>query len=85
MHGSGFWFNRNDSTQARNPFTQFQKDPQTGSIIPDTSHNQFGGSFGGPIQRNQWFFFGDYQGTRDKQGGSALLTVPTLKRRAAAI
>ena len=81
MHGSGFWFNRNDSTQARNPFTQFQKDPQTGRFIPETSHNQFGGSFGGPIQRNQWFFFGDYQGTRDKQGGSALLTVPTEAAR----
>src|SRR4029079_15768258 len=81
MHGSGFWFNRNDSTQARNPFTQFQKDPQTGKYIPETSHNQFGGSVGGPIQRNRWFFFGDYQGTRDKQGGSALLTVPTEAAR----
>jgi outer membrane receptor protein involved in Fe transport len=81
MHGSGFWFNRNDSTQARNPFTQFQKDPSTGRYIPETSHNQFGGSFGGPIQRNQWFIFGDYQGTRDKQGGSALLTVPTEAAR----
>src|SRR4029450_8413777 len=77
MHGSGFWFNRNDSTQARNPFTQFQKDPQTGRYIPETSHNQFGGSFGGPIQRNQWFFFGDYQGTLDKQGGAARLAGPT--------
>ena len=81
VHGSGFWFNRNDSTQARNPFTQFQKDPQTGRYIPETSHNQFGGSVGGPIQRNRWFFFGDYQGTRDDQGGSALLTVPTEAAR----
>ncbi len=81
VHGSAFEFNRNDSTQARNPFTQFQKDPQTGRYIPETSHNQFGGSVGGPIQTNQWFFFGDYQGTRDKQGGSALLTVPTEAAR----
>src|SRR3954470_1189970 len=79
--GSGFWFNRNDSTQARNPFTQFQKDPQTGRYIPETSHNQFGGSVGGPVVRNRWFYFGDYQGTRDKQGGSALLTVPTEAAR----
>jgi TonB-dependent receptor-like protein len=81
VHGSGFLFNRNDSTQARNPFTQFQKDPQTGKFIPDTSHNQFGGTLGGPIVHNRWFGFGDYQGTRDKQGGSALLTVPTLAAR----
>ncbi len=77
FYGTAFEFNRNESTQARNPFTQFQRDATTGKYIPDTSHNQFGGSVGGPIQRNRWFFFGDYQGTRDKQGGSALLTVPT--------
>lgn len=81
LHGSAFEFHRDDSLQARNPFTQFQKDPLTGKFIPDTSHNQFGGSIGGPIQRNRWFFFGDYQGTRDKQGGSALLTVPTVAAR----
>jgi outer membrane receptor protein involved in Fe transport len=81
LHGTAFEFNRTDNTQARNPFTQFQKDPQTGRYIPDTTHNQFGGSAGGPIVRNRWFFFGDYQGTRDKQGGSALLTVPTEAAR----
>ena len=81
IHGSAFEFHRDDGLQARNPFTQFQKDPLTGKFIPDTSHNQFGGSVGGPIQRNKWFVFGDYQGTRDKQGGSALLSVPTVAAR----
>jgi outer membrane receptor protein involved in Fe transport len=81
LHGSAFEFHRDDSLQARNPFTQAQKDPLTGKSVPDTTHNQFGGSFGGPIQRNRWFFFGDYQGTRDKQGGSALMTVPTVAAR----
>jgi outer membrane receptor protein involved in Fe transport len=81
LHGSAFEFHRSDWLQARNPFTQFQKDPLTGLFIPDTTHNQFGGSLGGPIRQNRWFFFGDYQGTRDKQGGSALLTVPTEAAR----
>jgi len=81
FHGTAFEFNRTDNAQARNPFTQFQKDPLTGRYIPDTTHNQFGGSVGGPVVRNRWFFFGDYQGTRDKQGGSALLTVPTEAAR----
>src|SRR6266511_1073296 len=80
-HGSLFEFRQNDVLQARNPFSQFQADPLTGKFIPDTMKNQFGGSFGGPIMKNKLFFFGDYQGTRSKAGGSRLLTVPTLAAR----
>jgi len=79
--GSGFEFFQSDRFQARNPFTQFQPDPLTGRFIPETRRNQFGGSIGGPIRQNQWFFFGDYQGTRSTTGGSRLLTVPTVAAR----
>src|SRR5687768_4198570 len=82
FNGSGFEFFLNDKFQSRNPFTQFQRDPLTGRHIPETRRNQFGGSVGGPIVRNQWFFFGDYQGTRSTQGGSRLLSVPTEAARA---
>src|SRR4030095_8378015 len=81
LHGSVFAFRQNDLLQARNPFTQFQKDPLTGKFIPDTLKNQFGGSIGGPIIRDRFFYFGDYQGTRSKTGGSRLLTVPTVAAR----
>jgi hypothetical protein len=81
LHGSVFAFRQNDVLQARNPFTQFQKDPLTGKFIPDTLKNQFGGSIGGPIIRDRFFYFGDYQGTRSKTGGSRLLTVPTVAAR----
>ena len=81
MLGSAFEFYQNDRFQARNPFTQFQRDPLTGRFLPETERNQFGGSIGGPIVQNQWFFFGDYQGTRSTQGGSRLLTVPTAAAR----
>src|SRR5918994_1295818 len=81
LHGSGFEFFQSDKFQARNPFTQFQRDPLTGRFIPETQRNQFGGSIGGPIVQNQWVFFRDYQGTRATQGGSRLLTVPTLAAR----
>src|SRR5436305_13689999 len=77
FHGSAFEFRRSDALQARDPFTQFQKDPITKRFIPSTLWNQFGGSVGGPILKDKLFFFGDYQGTREKTGNSFFETVPT--------
>jgi hypothetical protein len=82
LRGSAFEFFQNEALQARNPFTQARVDPLTGKFIPDTKRNQFGGSVGGPIVQNKWFFFGDYQGTRNDQGGSVLTSVPTRLARA---
>lgn len=76
-HGSGFWYRRSDALQARDPFTQFQADPITHRFIPSTLWNQFGGSVGGPVLKDKLFFFGDYQGTREKTGNSFFETVPT--------
>ena len=81
LHGSAFLFRRNDETSARNPFSQSSRSPLTGKFIPDTLWNQFGGSLGGPIRKNKNFIFGDYQGTRRKNGGSVLTTVPTALAR----
>ncbi len=81
LHGSAFLFRRNDLTSARNPFTQSFRNPVTGKFIPDTLWNQFGGSLGGPIRKNKNFIFGDYQGTRRKNGGSVRTTVPTALAR----
>ena len=53
LHGSAFEFFQNDAFQARNPFTQFQRDPLTGRFIPETKRNQFGASIGGPIVQNR--------------------------------
>jgi hypothetical protein len=82
IHGSLFEFLQRDKFQARNPFTQFQADPLTGRLIPESKRDQFGGSVHGPIQKNKWFFFGDYEGTRSNVGGSKLVTVPTAAARA---
>jgi len=45
--------------------------------------SEFGGSVGGPIQKDKTFFFGDYQGRRQRDGGSLLLFVPTAAERKA--
>lgn len=82
LHGSAFEFLRNDHLQARDPFAQ--SGPIYGAndrTIPVTIWNQFGASLGGPIKKNQLFYFGDYQGTRRRTGGSKLVWVPTAAER----
>jgi outer membrane receptor protein involved in Fe transport len=85
IHGSAFEFYRSDGEQARDPFSEATPDPVTGRFIPVSSHNQFGGSLGGPIIKNKLFFFGDYQGLREKSGVSGLFTVPTATARSSCI
>ncbi len=77
FHGSVFEYWRSDALQARDPFAEFAPDPLTNRFIPGTLHNQFGGSVGGPIIKNKVFFFGDYQGLRERTGTASLTTVPT--------
>ena len=78
FHGTAFWYHRDDSTFARNPFTQSQSLVGTPNrFIPPTRWNQFGGSVGGPIQKNKTFFFADYQGSQQRDGGSVQARVPT--------
>ena len=77
FHGTAFEYRRSDQQQARDPFANFAVNPLTGKYLSPTLHNQFGGSVGGPIYKNRVFFFGDYQGLREKTGSSVLTTVPT--------
>jgi len=70
IHGSGFFFDRNDGFQARDPFTQPGK-------LPASSWKQYGGSIGGPVIKNKLFFFGDFQATRQTNGITNTMTIPT--------
>ena len=83
LHGSAFEYRRDQHGAARDPFAQAQ--PIAGSttaFIPPTLWNQFGGSLGAPIQKDKTFIFGDYQGGRQKNGGSLITRVPTAAERA---
>jgi hypothetical protein len=81
LHGSAFYFRRDNNTTARDPFAQSVPIPNSGRFIPPTLWNQFGASAGGPIKKDKTFIFGDYQGTRQSSGGSTLTRVPTLAER----
>ncbi len=83
LHGSLFEYRRDQHGAARDPFAQAQPIPGTGGrYIPPTLWNQFGGSAGGPIQKDKTFFFADYQGSRQHNGASLLTRVPTAAERA---
>lgn len=69
FHGSVFGYNTNSAFAAQNALSRVEP--------PETNLNQFGFTAGGPIWRNRTFFFGDYQGGRDRRAQTALLTVPT--------
>ncbi|PYR60744.1 MAG: hypothetical protein DMF91_11560, partial [Acidobacteria bacterium] len=81
LHGSSFYdFNSNKL----NALTYAQKlngvtrdDPNA-----DTHDHRFGASLGGPVLRNRTFFFGNYEGSRQKQlGGGARAIVPSQAMR----
>lgn len=69
LHGTAFEFLRNNIINANNFF----------SSTKDTlKRNQFGGTLGGPIKRDKLFFFGGYQGTRErKQNNATSYCIPT--------
>ncbi len=72
VHGALWEFLRNDAVDANNYFAQ-TKEP--------LKQNQFGATVGGPIRKDKTFFFGFYEGFRNRQGETALTTVPSVKQR----
>ncbi len=77
FHGSAFDYRQSNANLARDPFNQGPSQLSAINPFPSGLRNQFGGSIGGPILKNKAFFFGDYQGVRQKVGISNLQTVPS--------
>lgn len=68
FHGAAWEFLRNDAMDATNYFAK---------TVEPLKQNQFGATFGGPLRKDKTFFFGYYEGFRNRQGETSAATVPT--------
>jgi len=78
MHGSLFEFLRNDRLDANDLFNN-----KFARAKPPFRQNQFGGTLGGPIRRDNTFYFMDYQGWRRREAQTYLSNVPSAAMRRA--
>jgi hypothetical protein len=76
-HGAAFEFLRNNALDAPNYFDQ--------GDAPPFQRNQFGGSMGGPLQRDKTFLFANYEGFRQHLHQTSATFVPDAASRAAAV
>src|SRR3954465_9782887 len=74
FHGVAFAYWDDNHLAARNYFYY-------GNGTPFSVRNIDGATLGGPIVKNKLFFFGSWEGTRERTNFSALSTVPTLAQR----
>jgi hypothetical protein len=72
FHGSVFEYFRNSALDARNFFAKSK---------PPLHLNQFGGSLGGPVEKDKKHFFMSWEQTRQASSVAVLSTVPTLAQR----
>ena len=74
LRGSAFEFHRNDALDARNYFDVAGK--------PDFRRHQYGASLGGPVRNDRLFYFGAYEGLRERLGRTITSFVPDASARA---
>ena len=72
FHGAAWEFLRNDAMDASDYFSR---------SVQALKQNQFGATFGGPILKDKTFFFGYYEGFRNRQGETVPATVPSAAER----
>lgn len=75
VHGSAFHYHMNNHLKAY-PFFSNRNEAK-----PKLINNQFGGTIGGPIKRNKWFYFVSYEGTYESQFAQRFIQMPTEAMR----
>ena len=77
IHGVLFEFLRNSRLDANDFFAN-----SAGLGLSSFKRNQFGGVIGGPVVKDKLFFFGSFEGLRQRSQALNNLTVPTAAERA---
>src|SRR6202047_92545 len=67
FHGAAWEFLRNEAFDASNAVSR---------TVEPLKRNQFGEVFGGAVKKEKMFFFGYYEGIRNRRGESTLTAVP---------
>lgn len=79
-HGSGEWYLQNRNLNSLDNLTKAAILANTPglSVQPALDNNRYGGTFGGPLIKNKFFFFGAYERTYEHGAGSPTqITLPT--------
>jgi len=82
FHGSAYEYLRNTYTSANDYFNkQAQLESGEPNTPPKLIRNIFGASVGGPIKKDRFYFFLNFEGTRRVEGQVQTQTVPTATAR----
>lgn len=82
FHGSLYEFNRNTLGEANDYFLKSSEAASDTPNIPEhLVWNNYGGTVGGPILKNRFFFFFNYEGHRQSVGQSVERAIPSATLR----
>jgi Carboxypeptidase regulatory-like domain/TonB dependent receptor len=83
FHGAAYEYMRNTYTSANDYFVKLSEvGSGSPNVPPKLIRNIFGGAVGGPVLRNRFYFFVNYEAARQREENSVVRIVPSDNLRA---